>query len=164
VRRKNVGVLSSLRMKPPEADTRGCRHLAVPVGRRTMRSTQSGGSNKPSTFSDFELSSLLHQCFRRMGRLAICYRQHDYRCCTFFVGRDGELAHNANSACIRKAWEKYYKKKWSKNPKAEKIWPGGSQDAHHKKYRSRGGSDHPRNIEPRTPSNRIRYHQKNGYK
>jgi hypothetical protein len=83
---------------------------------------------------------------------------------TYFVGRDGELAHNANSACIRKAWEKYYKKSWPKNPKTEKIRPGGNQDAHHKKYRSSGGSDHPRNIEPRTPSNHIRYHQKNGYK
>jgi RHS repeat-associated protein len=83
---------------------------------------------------------------------------------TFFVGDDGILVHNGRSASIRRAWEKYYGRKWPKNPKNEKIRPGGNQDAHHKKKRCRGGSDHPRNIEPKTPSQHIRHHQKYGYK
>jgi RHS repeat-associated protein len=83
---------------------------------------------------------------------------------TYFVGEDGQLVHNGNSARIRRDWERYYNKPWPKNPMTERIRPGGNRDAHHIKYRCNGGTDEPLNIEPMTPSEHIDHHRKYGYK
>ena len=84
---------------------------------------------------------------------------------TFFVGDEGELVHNGRcTPAMRRAWEKFYGKQWPKNPPTEKIRPGGNQDGHHIVHKSKGGSDHPSNITPMTPSQHIDHHKTHGYK
>lgn len=84
---------------------------------------------------------------------------------TYFVGMDGVVVHNGRcTPAMRRAWEKHYGKEWPKNPLTEKIRPGGNQDGHHIVPKNKGGSDHPTNIQPMTPSKHIQHHKTHGYK
>src|SRR5262249_32898334 len=61
-----------------------------------------------------------------------------------------------NSKTVRREWEKTKGKKWPKNK------DGKNYDADHKKALADGGSNSPRNIQPRTHKDHIDRHKKNG--
>jgi RHS repeat-associated protein len=63
-----------------------------------------------------------------------------------------------NSKTLRKKWERYYNKKWPKDPNT-----GWNQDIAHKKAVSEGGAESdPRNYGPKTRNEHIEKHKKAG--
>jgi RHS repeat-associated protein len=83
---------------------------------------------------------------------------------TYFIGEDGVLVHNGRRSArsVRREWERNTGKQWPTNPPNEPVRPGQPQDVSHIIPLCERGPDDWTNVEPKTPSDHVDHHKRNG--